>query len=149
MPVEKPTCDIIMGAIVIFALPVNVYETIKMISNRMYDLQKWVNIMSYNIAEYVVGWRFNSLHNGETMADLSQTVFVRYKNGAFKWTNTHKHTNTQAHTHTHTYTHTRTHSDALQWARMQCVAFSLKSSYRLTPIDISCQRQSTSIPDNP
>ena len=36
--------------------------------------------MSYNIAEYVIGWHFNGLHrlhDGETMADLSQNGAVQ------------------------------------------------------------------------
>ena len=89
-------------------------------------------MMIYNVAEYVTGWRVNGLHHGETMADLSQTVFDRSTNEAFKRTNTHTHTHihihirihihihTYAHTHTHTHahahtqTHTRTHSDECQ-----------------------------------
>ena len=56
-----------------FALPVTVYEIIKC------NLSKWsriesmtfkkVNIMSYNIAKYVIGWRLV-----KKIADLSQTV---------------------------------------------------------------------------
>ena len=45
--------------------------------------------MSYNIAEYDSGWRFNVLRDGETMADLSKTIFVRSDNEAFKRTSTH------------------------------------------------------------
>ena len=44
--------------------------------------------MSYNVAEYDIGWRFNGLRDGETMADLPQTVFARSNNEAFKQTNT-------------------------------------------------------------
>ena len=51
--------------------------------------------MNYNIAEYVIGWRFNSQHHDETMADLSQTIFVRSNKEPFKRTKTH--------TSTHTY----------------------------------------------
>ena len=117
--------------------------------------------MSYNIAEY--GWRFNSLRDGETIADLCNAVSVRPNNEAFKRTNTrthtHKHTHTHTNTHTHIYIHTHasthtyghphtrkhTHTPTdthrwMQWARMQCVAFRLKSGYRLTPLDISCRK---------
>ena len=40
--------------------------------------------MSFNIAEYVIGWRFNGQRDAETMADLTQTVFVRVKIDACK-----------------------------------------------------------------
>ena len=53
--------------------------------------------MGYNIAEYVIGWHFNGEHDGDKMAHLFQTIFVRFTNEAFKRTNTH----------------TRTHSDEL------------------------------------
>ena len=62
----------ILWPIVMLALPVTVYEIIK------FYLSKWsrkqFNIMSYIIAEYVIGWHFNGQHDGETMTDLSQTV---------------------------------------------------------------------------
>ena len=92
-----------------------------MVYNRTYDLQKYVNIMSYNIAEYDIGWLFNGLHDGETMTDLSETVFVRSNNWALKRTNTRTHTYTHTptsqhtHTHTHKYTHIRSHSDECNW----------------------------------
>ena len=53
--------------------------------------------MSYNVAEYIIGWGFNGLHDGEIIAYLFQTVFVRSSNEAFK------RTSTQTHTHTHIY----------------------------------------------
>ena len=37
---------------------------------------KKVNSMSYNVAEYVIEWRFNGLRDGEKIADLSQTALV-------------------------------------------------------------------------
>ena len=55
----------------------------------------------------VVGWRFNGLHDGEKMVDLSQTIFMRSTNEAFKRTNTHTHTHTQTHRQTNTQTHAR------------------------------------------
>ena len=85
--------------------------------------------MSYNIAEH--GWRFNGLRDGETIADLCKAVFVRSNNEAFKRTN--------AHTHTQAHTHTDTHQ-WMQWARRQCLAFRLKSGYKLTPLDISWRK---------
>ena len=73
--------------------------------------------MSYNIAKYVIGWRFNGLHDGETMVNLSQTIFLRSNNEVLKGTNTHTHSQhvlTHAHTHTHTHTqHSLTHAHTL------------------------------------
>ena len=69
----------------------------------MYNLQKVTN-MSYNIAKYVITWRFNGLRDCETMADLSKTVFVQSTNDAFKRTNTHIYIHAQMHTHIHTNT---------------------------------------------
>ena len=71
---------IIFKAIVIFALPVTVYNTIK------FNLSKWsvfesitfkkyVNIMNYNVAQYVIGLRFNSLHGGETNGGFISIFF--------------------------------------------------------------------------
>ena len=71
----------------------------RMVSNRIYSLQKYVNIMSYSNAEIVIGWRFNCLHDGDKMADLSQTVFVRSTNETYKRTNTHTHTYTDTDGH--------------------------------------------------
>ena len=56
--------------------------------------------MSYNVAEYVIEWCFNGLHDGTKMAELSQTIFLQSTNEAFTLTNTH--------------THTHVHSDILQ-----------------------------------
>ena len=48
------------------------------------------------------------MHDDETMADLSQTVFVRFNNKAFKRTHTHARTHARTHAHTNTNTHTNT-----------------------------------------
>ena len=40
--------------------------------------------MSYNIAEYVVGYGFNGRHYGKTTADLSQRVFTLSTNEAIR-----------------------------------------------------------------
>ena len=61
-----------------------------------------VNIMSCHIAD----WSFNGLQDGEAIADISQAVFVRSNNEAFKRMNTHTHTHTHTYTHTHTQAHT-------------------------------------------
>ena len=45
--------------------------------------------MSYNIAKYVIGCRFNGLHDFEKMVDLSQTIFVLSTSEAFKLAMTH------------------------------------------------------------
>ena len=45
-----------------------------MVCIRMYDLQKVGQHQSYNIAEYVIGWRFDGQHDGEKIAELCQTV---------------------------------------------------------------------------
>ena len=75
--------------------------------------------MSYNIAEYVIGWRFNGLHDDKTMANLSQTTFVRSNNEAFKWTNTH--------TFTHTHTHTDTNPmNAIGEYAMHCISLKIR-----------------------
>ena len=69
------------------------------------------------------------------MTNLSQAVFNAVHNEALKWNNTHIHTRTMRRTHTyihgqrdehrHTYTDTATNTIA----RMQCVAFRIKSVY--------------------
>ena len=89
--------------------------------------------MSY-IAEYVIGWRFNGLHNGKTMADLSQTVCVRSNNEAFKWTNT----NTTQNIHKHIHTHTPT--NAIGENAMRYATLRLKPCYRPTPLNISWRK---------
>ena len=82
--------------------------------------------MSYNIAKYVLGWCFNVLHDGETMADLSETVFVQSNSEALKrtntYTNSHIYTHMLIHTHTHTDTHTYTHTptNAIGESAMRC-----------------------------
>ena len=86
--------------------------------------------MSYNIAKYVTAWYFNGLHDGETMADISQTVFMWSNNEAFKWTKTHTHTHTYKHTHGHTPV------NAIGENAMHCI--SLKISL---PLDISLSWQ--------
>ena len=48
--------------------------------------------MSYNIAEYIIGWHFN----GDKLIDLSPTIFMRSTNESFKRTNTHTDTPTNA-----------------------------------------------------
>ena len=40
--------------------------------------------MSYKIAKYIIGWRFNGLHDGEKITNLSQTIFVRSTNEAIR-----------------------------------------------------------------
>ena len=49
--------------------------------------------MSYNAAEYAVGWRFYGLQDGEKTVNLSQTVFVSTGNEAYKRTRTHTYQN--------------------------------------------------------
>ena len=71
--------------------------------------KKYVNIVSYNVAIYIIGERFNGMHDVEKMADLSQTVFMWSTNEAFKRTNTH----TYIHTHTRTHAHTDTPTNAI------------------------------------
>ena len=88
-------------------------------------------------AEYVTEWRFNGLHDSETMVYLSQTVFVRFNNEAFKQKNTcshtpqarmhtHKHTHTHAHTHAHTHTHTHTLMNAIDENAMRCMLLKIR-----------------------
>ena len=76
--------------------------------------------MRYNIAEYVIGWRFIGQHGGETMADLSQTVFVRSNDEAFKRTNTH------IHTHSHIHKLIRTHTPKIAIGENAICCISLK-----------------------
>ena len=66
--------------------------------------------MSYNVAEYVIGWRFNGQHDGDKMTDISPTVFVWSINEVLKWTDTHTYSHAHTHTHTHTYSHACTHT---------------------------------------
>ena len=59
-------------------------------------------------------------------------------------TRTHARTHARTHTHTHTHTYIHTHTNGqtfrrMQQARIQCVAFRLKSGCRLTPFDVSWQ----------
>ena len=72
------------------------------------------------------------------MADLSQTVFVRYINEAFKRTITHTHTHTHTntlhtHTHTHIQTHTHTHGhtpmNGIGRNAMRCISLKNKAIY--------------------
>ena len=79
-----------------------------------------VNNMSYNIAAYIIRWRFNGLHGGKNGVYFKPFTFdppMRRSDGR-----THTHTHAQSHTHTHIHTlthalthahitHTRTHSD--------------------------------------
>ena len=62
---------------------VTIYETIKLNLFKWFvfksmTLKKQVNIMSYNVAEYVIGWRYNGLHDVEKTVDLFQTIFVQF-----------------------------------------------------------------------
>ena len=41
-----------------------------MVCKRIYDLQKVGQQQSYNIAEYVIGWRFHGQNDGEKIAEL-------------------------------------------------------------------------------
>ena len=75
--------------------------------------------MSYNIAEFVIGWHFNDQYDGETMADLSQTVFMQSNNEAFKRMN-HKHT----HTHKNIWKHTPT--NAINENAMRCLLLKIR-----------------------
>ena len=55
---------------VILAMPVTVCETITFNLSEWtvfesMTFKKWVNIMSYNVAEYVNGWRFNGINDDE------------------------------------------------------------------------------------
>ena len=66
-----------------------VYETVKFNLSQWFvfeimTFKKLVNIMSYNVAEFVIGWSFNGLRNGEKMVDISQTVYVQFNNKTFK-----------------------------------------------------------------
>ena len=93
----KLTCNIIFWSIVMFALPVLVYEKIYINLSKQsvfesITFKKQVSIIRQNIAKYVNEWRLNYLHHGNKMANLSQTVFVQSTNEALKWTNTHTHT---------------------------------------------------------
>ena len=52
-----------------FAQPASVYEIIKFNLSRWSRIEsitfrKEANIVSYNVTEYVIGWRFNGLHDG-------------------------------------------------------------------------------------
>ena len=94
-----------------------------MVSNNIYDVQRQVNVMSYNIAEYVTRWRFNLQQDVETMTDLSQTVFIRPNNYVFK--RTHTHTNT--HTHTHTLIRTQTSTNAIGENAIRCISLKIRS----------------------
>ena len=62
-------------------------------------------------------WRhFNDLHDGETMADLTQTIFVWSNNEAFKRMNAHSHTRARAHARTHAHTLTNAIcKNAMHW----------------------------------
>ena len=100
------------------AQTVTAYETIKFNLSKWsvfesITFKKWVIIMIYNVAEYVIEWRFNGLYDRENMADLSQTVFVRSNNEAFKRTNTNTYTHTNTHTHTCTNIHGHTPTNAI------------------------------------
>ena len=66
-------------------------------------VKKWVIIMNYNIAEYVVGWFFNVLQDCEKMVDLCQQFYVVHKWGI------HMDGHTQTHTHWHTSSRARAH----------------------------------------
>ena len=89
-------------AMVMLAQPVTVYEIITFKLSKLSVFESMTlkkgNITSYNVGEYVSGWRFNGLHDGEKMADLSQIVIVRSTNEVF----------TRANTHTHTHKRTQT-----------------------------------------
>ena len=47
-----------------------------MVSVQIFDFQKSVKAIRYNIVKYVIWWLFYGLQYGEKMADLSQTVFT-------------------------------------------------------------------------
>ena len=84
--------------------------------------------MNYSVAEYVtvsLNGVLMAFMMVKKMLNLSQTVFVRSTNQAFKRTNTHAYTHSHTHKHTHGHTHTRIHL-RMQYARMSCVAFRLK-----------------------
>ena len=89
-------CSIIFGEIVMFVLSVTVYEIIRLNLFKWSRIEsmtfkKYVNVMSYNIDEYITRCRFNGQHHSEKMAYLFKPVFVRSTNEAFKRTNTHAH----------------------------------------------------------
>ena len=67
--------------------------------------KKYVNIMSYNVAEYVVGWLFNGLQDGKNVEFILNHFGVVYG-----WIHTHPHPHTHIHTHTHPHTHTHIHT---------------------------------------
>ena len=86
-----------------------------MVSIQIFDLQKvGQGHELYNIAEYVVGWLFSGLEDGEKMADLSQSFST---GPPMRDTHTHTHT----HTNTHTHTHTHTPMIAIEENAMHCI----------------------------
>ena len=57
-----------------FGLPVTIYEIIKFSLSKWsqieyMDLQEVGQCHELQLCEYVIGWCFNGLHDGETMAD--------------------------------------------------------------------------------
>ena len=69
---SKTNRRLLVVAIVMFFLPVTVYEIMAFNLSKRFvflsiTIKKQVNILSYNVNKYVIGWRFNSLHNGKKL----------------------------------------------------------------------------------
>ena len=107
-----------------------------MVCIRIYDLQKVGQC--HELHRRRVDGVLMPYNDGEKMADLSQSVFVRSpmrRSNERTHTHTHTHIHTYTHKHTHTHEHTRTN-------RRECNAlyFANKSGYKLTPFPYLFER---------
>ena len=70
--------------------------------------------MSYNVIEYIIGWHFNRLHEGEKWQIYLKPFFYVHHGVVHRriHTHTHAHTHSDTHSDTHTQTHIPHHTQA-------------------------------------
>ena len=116
-----------------FTQTVTVYEIIK------FKPSKWSRIESMTFKSRSISGATTSPNmDGVLIAYVMVKQYQIYVK-PFSCGPTTRRSNGRTHTHTRKHTHTNT-LRLMQWARMQCVAFRLKSGYRLTPLDTSWRK---------
>ena len=79
--------------------------------------------MSYNVSEYVFGWNFCDLQNGEC---ISSSFHVIHQRGRHTSAHTYIYTHARTHIHTHTHTHVHAHTSG-NGKRRECKALQIWS----------------------
>ena len=82
--------------------------------------------MTYNVAEYVVGWFFCDIQYGE-----KRRLFLK---AIFHWSTTEAHTHT--HTHTRTHTNTQTHTNTHTWTHTMMTAIGDNATRSISPKNV-------------